>query len=89
MIQVNAMGDTCPIPVVKTKKAISAMKASDTLVTLVDNEIAVRSGAHCAPLMHRALGTEEQGALRFSFSHYNTKEEINLAIRALRELAEE
>lgn len=52
-------------------------------------EIAVRSGAHCAPLMHRALGTEEQGALRFSFSHYNTKEEIDLAIRALRELAEE
>lgn len=52
-------------------------------------EIAVRSGAHCAPLMHRALGTEEQGALRFSFSHYNTKEEIDLAICALRELAEE
>lgn len=52
-------------------------------------EIAVRSGAHCAPLMHRALGTEEQGALRFSFSHYNTKEDIDLAIRALRELAEE
>ena len=40
-------------------------------------------------MMHRALGTEEQGALRFSFSHYNTKEEIDLAIRALRELAEE
>lgn len=43
MIQVNAMGDTCPIPVVKTKKAISAMKVSDTLVTLVDNEIAVQN----------------------------------------------
>lgn len=52
-------------------------------------EIAVRSGAHCAPLMHNALGTKEQGAVRFSFSHYNTKEETDLAIRALREIAEE
>lgn len=52
-------------------------------------EIAVRSGAHCAPLMHNALGTKEQGAVRFSFSHYNTKEETDIAIRALREIAEE
>lgn len=52
-------------------------------------EIAVRSGAHCAPLMHNALGTKEQGAVRFSFSHYNTKEETDIAIRTLREIAEE
>jgi selenocysteine lyase/cysteine desulfurase len=39
--------------------------------------------------MHRALGTEEQGAVRFSFSWYNTEEEIDTAIRAIRELAEE
>ncbi len=51
--------------------------------------IATRSGAHCAPLMHKALGTMEQGAVRFSFSHYNTKEEINIAVSALRELAME
>ena len=51
--------------------------------------IATRPGAHCAPLMHKALGTAEQGAVRFSFSHYNTKEEINIAISALRELAKE
>ena len=51
--------------------------------------IATRSGAHCAPLMHRALGTVEQGAVRFSFSHYNTKEEIMIAVSALRELAQE
>ena len=49
--------------------------------------IATRPGAHCAPLMHRALGTVEQGAVRFSFSHYNTKEEIKIAVSALRELA--
>ena len=51
--------------------------------------IATRPGAHCAPLMHKALGTVEQGAVRFSFSHYNTMEEIKIAVTALRELAQE
>ena len=51
--------------------------------------IATRPGAHCAPLMHKALGTTEQGAVRFSFSHYNTNEEIKIAVSALRELAQE
>ena len=54
-----------------------------------DYDIAVRAGAHCAPRMHEALGTVEQGAVRFSFSHYNTEEEVDTAIRAIRELAEE
>ena len=49
--------------------------------------IATRPGAHCAPLMHKALGTVSQGAVRFSFSHFNTMEEITAAIAALRELA--
>lgn len=53
-----------------------------------DYEICVRAGAHCAPLMHRALGTERQGAVRFSFSHYNTEWEIDCAIEAIRTLAE-
>ena len=51
--------------------------------------IATRPGAHCAPLMHKALGTVEQGAVRFSFSHHNTIEEIHIAVSALRELAQE
>lgn len=51
-----------------------------------DYQICVRAGAHCAPLMHKALGTVEQGAVRFSFSHYNTAEEIDIAIEAIREL---
>lgn len=51
--------------------------------------ISTRSGGHCAPLMHQALGTAEQGAVRFSFSHYNTEEEVDIAIRAVRELAPE
>lgn len=51
-----------------------------------DYGICVRAGAHCAPLMHKALGTVEQGAVRFSFSHYNTEEEVDTAIRAIGEL---
>lgn len=51
-----------------------------------DYGICVRAGAHCAPLMHKTLGTVSQGAVRFSFSHYNTEEEVDFAIQALREL---
>ena len=53
-----------------------------------DYGIAVRSGAHCAPRMHRALGTERQGAVRFSFGWFNTETEIDTAIQAVKELAE-
>ena len=51
--------------------------------------IATRPGAHCAPRMHQALGTEQQGAVRFSFSWFNTEQEIDTAIQAVRELAAE
>ena len=43
MITVNAMGDACPIPVVKTKNAIASLKGADVVETLVDNEIAVQN----------------------------------------------
>lgn len=49
--------------------------------------IATRPGAHCAPLMHRALGTERQGVVRFSFGYFNTDEEVDTAIEALRDLS--
>lgn len=49
--------------------------------------IATRPGAHCAPLMHHALGTERQGVVRFSFGYFNTDEEVDTAIDALRDLA--
>lgn len=49
--------------------------------------ICVRAGAHCAPLMHKTLGTVEQGMVRFSFSHQNTEAEALAAAQALRALA--
>ncbi len=53
-----------------------------------DYGIAVRAGAHCAPRMHQALGTTAQGAVRFSFSYFNTEAETDAAVRAVRALAE-
>ena len=53
-----------------------------------DYGIAVRTGAHCAPLMHQYFGTRAQGMVRFSFSYYNTVDEINVAADALGEIAE-
>jgi cysteine desulfurase family protein len=62
---------------------------SDELCNILweDYEICVRSGAHCAPLMHKVLGTEKTGAVRFSFSYFNTEDEINTAIKAIKEIA--
>ena len=60
-------------------------EVSDVLA--VDYDIATRPGAHCAPRMHRALGTAEQGAVRFSFGWFNTAEEVDKAIAAIREIA--
>ncbi len=60
-------------------------EAADILWT--DFQIAVRSGAHCAPRMHDALGTRECGAVRFSFGWFNTEEEVDLAIAAIGQIA--
>ena len=49
-----------------------------------EHEIYTRSGGHCAPLMHETLGTREQGAVRFCFSHFNREEEVDMACLALR-----
>lgn len=76
--------ERCPI-VALNLGAYDSSEVSDELFMAYG--IATRPGAHCAPLMHKALGTVGQGAVRFSFSHYNTEEEIDTAAAALRELA--
>lgn len=78
--------ERCPVVSLNLGDWDSA-RVSDQLFQRFD--IATRSGLHCAPLAHRALGTEKQGAVRFSFSHFNTPEEIDQGIQALRTLATE
>ena len=58
-------------------------------ILMEDFGIAVRSGAHCAPRMHEALGTTAQGAVRFSFGYFNTEADADAAIEAVRSIAEE
>ena len=65
---------------------ISSADVSDMLMQ--GWSIATRPGAHCAPLMHEALGTREQGVVRFSTSWFTTQEEIDTAIEAVREIAQ-
>lgn len=77
------------------RSAIVALNIRDYDSAAVSDElsetygIATRPGAHCAPRMHQALGTTDRGAVRFSFSWFNTQEEVDEAIRAVGRLAEE
>lgn len=63
---------------------------SGEVTFLLDSEyeIATRSGIHCSPLAHTTLGTLKQGAVRFSLGYFNTKEDIDKAIEALKEISE-
>ena len=77
------------------RAAIVALNIGDYDSSEVSDELAVtygistRPGAHCAPLMHESFKTVEQGMVRFSFSYFNTEEEIDAGIQAVRELAAE
>lgn len=95
------LAGVCEIPGIKlygafdqpTRSAIVSLNVGDIDSAEISDAlmqgrgIATRPGAHCAPLMHRALGTERQGVVRFSFGYFNTDEEVDTAIDALRDLA--
>lgn len=65
---------------------ISSMDAGNLLSSQYD--IAVRGGLHCAPYIHRHLGTLKEGIVRASLSSDNTFGEIDFFLRAIREIAE-
>ncbi len=75
------------------KLAVIALNIADfqsedvALMLWEDYEIATRSGVHCAPLVHRHFGTENRGMVRFSFGIFNTLEEIEIAIKALKDIS--
>ena len=76
--------DRAPIVTLNIRDYDSS-QVSDVLAQ--DYGIATRAGAHCAPRLHRALGTVERGAVRFSFGWMNTEEETDAALAAVREIA--
>ncbi|MBS5776835.1 MAG: aminotransferase class V-fold PLP-dependent enzyme [Finegoldia magna] len=61
---------------------------SSQLAHILDDkyDIATRAGIHCAPLAHKTIHTQDIGAVRFSFGHFNTEEEVDKAIEALKEI---
>ncbi len=64
---------------------------SSEIANLLDSKyhIATRSGFHCAPLAHKALGTEKTGLLRLSLGYFNTPDEIQYTIDSIKEIAED
>ena len=76
----------CPIISINIGEEDAAI-VSDRLQT--EYGIATRCGAHCAPLVHAAFNTIAQGMVRFSFSYFNTEEEVDAAIRAVHEITQD
>ena len=65
MITVNAMGDNCPIPVIKTKKAMQALTQPEVIEVLVDNEIAVQNVSKMAASAGAQVSSEKLGDKEF------------------------
>lgn len=65
MIQVNAIGDACPIPVVKTLNALKELGGAGTVQTLVDNEIAVQNLTRLAESKGCTIKTEKRSEKEF------------------------
>ena len=73
MITINAVGDVCPIPVIKTRKAIGELNGSGRIEVLVDNETAVRNVTKMA---------ESSGAVVSSEKLEEGKYRVNITIEA-------
>ena len=65
MITVNAMGDNCPIPVIKTKKAMQGLTGPETIEVLLDNEIAVQNVTKMAASTGAQVSSEKLGDAQF------------------------
>ena len=64
---------------------------SGILVRYLDKKygIAVRAGFHCAPLAHKAIGTEDGGCVRISVGCFNTGQEMIRTARAIRQISKD
>ena len=80
MIYVNAIGDTCPLPVIKTKQAIQKLSTPDTIEVRVDNEIAVTNVSKFAASEGATVSSEQVGekeyVITITTSGYSLPEEV-------------
>lgn len=72
--QAGVLALTCPLP------------SEEAARRLAEREICTRAGLHCSPLAHRSAGTLPDGAVRLSFSCFNTRQEAEEAGEAIKEM---
>lgn len=93
---INSLKDTQGLKIVAKDKTIPSVAVVSLDLTVADNAelaeyldtnygIMTRCGLHCAPLAHQTLKTFPQGTIRFSFSHFNTDEEVLFASNKVKE----
>lgn len=93
---INEIKNTKGIKIIAKDKNIPSVAVVSLDLDVADNAelaeyldtnygIMTRCGLHCAPLAHKTLGTFPQGTIRFSFSHYNTDEEVLFAASKVKE----
>ena len=88
--QINDVTVYCE-PMPRTGVVSFRLDGQDAALTgaLLDEgfRIAVRTGLHCAPTTHRAIGTFPGGTVRVSFGQFNTQPHVDALVAAVRELA--
>ncbi len=62
------------------------LNCEDLASALSDRGICVRTGLHCSPYAHRSAGTLKSGTVRFSFSPFNTQEEVDICCQFIKDL---
>lgn len=64
---------------------------SSEIAFILDNvfNIATRSGLHCASMAHKTMGTLDQGTIRFSMGYFNTKDDIDKAVDAIKNICDQ
>ncbi|NMD17538.1 MAG: aminotransferase class V-fold PLP-dependent enzyme [Synergistaceae bacterium] len=68
---------------------VEGLDSSDLAARLwEDHGIATRAGSHCAPLLHQRFGTVDRGMVRFSFSYFNTRDEIRRGVEAIQSIVQ-
>lgn len=78
----NELSNTSYVPIVSFN--LQGIHSSELAFRLDDEfNIAMRSGAHCAPKTHQFFNTEQDGMLRASFSYFNTTKEVHKTLQAI------
>jgi cysteine desulfurase family protein len=65
---------------------IEGLESSEVGYFLSENDIAVRTGYHCAPLIHQVIGTQNRGTVRISPGYFNAFEDIYTLVESIKHI---